>query len=94
MARYIDAENIDFSPLKNDFEKARAQVIIMGQPTADVVEVKHGLWYKPQFVRRSGFRTVRDFLCNVCEKEYSVEQPSNLMNYCPYCGAKMDGGEK
>ena len=65
---------------------------IESQPTADVVEVKHGVWYKSQFVQRSGFRTVKDFLCNRCEKEYSVQQPSNLMNYCPYCGAKMDGG--
>jgi len=39
MARYIDAEKIDFSPLKDDFDRARAKVIIMGQPTADVVEV-------------------------------------------------------
>lgn len=37
--RYIDAERIDFSPLIDDFDRARAKVIIMGQPTADVVEV-------------------------------------------------------
>ena len=36
MARYIDAEIIDFSPLKDDFDRARAKVIVMGQPTADV----------------------------------------------------------
>lgn len=39
MARYIDVDKIDFSPLKDDFDRARAKVIIMGQPTADVVEV-------------------------------------------------------
>lgn len=39
MARYIDADAVDFSPLKNDFDRARAKVIIMGQPTADVVLV-------------------------------------------------------
>jgi hypothetical protein len=39
VARYIDAEAVDFSPLKDDFERARAKVIIMGQPTADVVKV-------------------------------------------------------
>jgi hypothetical protein len=37
--RYIDAERIDFSPLIDDFDRARAKIIIMGQPTADVVEV-------------------------------------------------------
>jgi hypothetical protein len=39
MARYIDADKIDFSPLKDDFDRARAKVIIMGQLTADVMEV-------------------------------------------------------
>ena len=39
MARYIDAELIDFSCLKNEFDKARAKVIIMGQPTADVAPI-------------------------------------------------------
>lgn len=63
-------------------------------PTADVVEVKHGEWEKPQFIGRSGFREVRDFICSICGKEYAVEQPCNLMNYCPYCGAKMDGGKQ
>lgn len=62
-------------------------------PTADVVEVRHGKWKKPQFVGRSGFREVRDFICGICGKEYAVEQPCNLMNYCPNCGARMDGDE-
>ena len=39
MSRYIDAELIDFSRLNNDFDRARAKIIIMGQPTADVAPV-------------------------------------------------------
>jgi hypothetical protein len=39
VARYIDAEAVDFSPLKDDFDRVRAKVIIMGQPTAEVVKV-------------------------------------------------------
>lgn len=31
--RLIDADAIDFSELKNDFDLARAKIIIMGQPT-------------------------------------------------------------
>lgn len=87
MARYINTENARL--YVSDFVCEQMKKI----PTADVVEVKHGGWYKSQFVQRSGFRTVKDFLCNRCEKEYSVQQPSNPMNYCPYCGAKMDGGK-
>lgn len=39
MTRYIDAEKLDFSPLKDDFDRARAVTIVKFQPTADVVEV-------------------------------------------------------
>lgn len=86
MPRYIDAENIDFSPLKNDFEKARAQVIIMGQPTADVEEVKHGKWV----FNRGQAPDEKVYFCSLCangESDYGND------NYCPYCGAKMDGGK-
>ena len=31
--RLIDADAIDFSEIKNDFDRARAKIIIMGQPT-------------------------------------------------------------
>ena len=44
MARYIDAEKIDFSMIKNNFDRARATVMVMATPTADVVEVRHGEW--------------------------------------------------
>ena len=60
---------------------------------ADVVEVKHGKWKKPQFVAHRGFYEVKEFKCSVCDKIYEVKQPCNLMNYCPYCGAKMDGSD-
>lgn len=85
--RYIDADKIDFSPLKDDFDRARAKVIIMGQPTADVVEVKHSRWEKI-----SGF-----YVCNICgtSPAYWEPEPNNPKGYPPYChhcGAKMDGG--
>ena len=35
--RLIDADSICFDELKNDFDRARAKVIIMGQPTIDFV---------------------------------------------------------
>lgn len=54
----------------------------------DVVEVKQGEWIKPQFVAHRGFYEVKGFKCSVCNKTYEVKQPCNLMNYCPYCGAK------
>lgn len=84
--RYIDADKIDFSPLKDDFDRARAKVIIMGQPTADVVEVKHGKWI---LVPSSDLATGKAYKCSECEK---MRYGSYMPNYCQCCGAKMDGG--
>lgn len=88
MSRYIDAELIDFSRLNNDFDRARAKIIIMGQPTADVVEVRHGEWINNH--------------CTVCGMTPIGEEawtrlgltPPKFelcMSFCPCCGAKMDG---
>jgi rubrerythrin len=52
-------------------------------PTEDVVEVVHGTWLpgKYEFMERS--------VCSVCE---AVFEGGDNWNYCPKCGAKMDGG--
>lgn len=93
---YIDVGKFVNFIRNSNMEKQDKNTVLVAmqlQPTADVVKVKHGEWEKAQFVQRSGFRTVRDFICGICGKVYAIEQPCNLMNYCPYCGAKMDGGE-
>ena len=96
MAKYIDAEKIPNDSFFNgltDKEKAKVLQWFLQAPTADVAEVKHGEWRKSQFVAHRGFYEVREFICSVCNKIYEVKQPCNLMNYCPHCGAKMDGGK-
>ena len=57
--------------------------LINNQPTADVVEVKHGEWVK----EGCGL-----LVCNKCKFEYAhAGMPDEGLNYCPNCGAKMDG---
>ena len=57
-------------------------------PTVDAVEVKHGRWID---------HLVRDWRCSECgEKIHKVRQVDgycydDMPNYCPKCGAKMDG---
>ena len=51
-------------------------------PAADVVEVRHGRW-------KNGGNGLYD-TCSVCGKEIYLAIP---MNYCPECGALMDGKE-
>ena len=51
--------------------------------TMDAVEVVHGRWiYEPV-----EFSIVKDIRCSVCRRYVKVPE-----NYCPDCGAKMDGG--
>ena len=49
--------------------------------TADVAPVRHGRWLCVDT------DTEQFFLCNRCKKKEYWES-----NYCPNCGAKMDGG--
>lgn len=57
-------------------------------PTADVLEVKHGKWDNNII----GF-------CNVCTEcgaiveRTAIKNNSGKLNYCPNCGARMDGGD-
>lgn len=63
-------------------------------PAADVVEVKHGHWKLLIFKggRRSGQAEAK---CSICGRDavYQItEEKWEFENYCPHCGAKMDGG--
>ena len=51
-------------------------------PSADVVEVRHGRW------------TGKTYKCSLCGKWVDPLQGDADMNYCPNCGAKMDGEEQ
>lgn len=68
---------------------------IKNAPTADVVEVKRGEWGRTQFVGKSGFYNLRDVICSKCKTistfVYGEKTP---MNYCPNCGAIMNGGKE
>lgn len=80
MSRYIDADLIEYhDSFTNDGEYMR---VAFGDdidvlPTADVVEVVHGEWID------KGHYTY----CSIC----NYENPHRY-NYCPECGARMDGG--
>lgn len=70
---------------KDDVIAAIAQ-----QPTVDAVEVVHGRWV----VSGLGYDC-----CSECRKVYMAgyftidgNKPRPNFNYCPQCGAKMDGG--
>ena len=103
MARYIDANKLSrdvISSWDRDTHKTieasrihrqehhHLMSIIEKQPTADVVEVKRGKWEKRTFIVFDN--EIKDsYHCSECNTTWDT-----ATNYCPNCGAKMDGGKK
>ena len=56
---------------------------IVDAPTVDAVEVVHGRWEL--------YPSDRSIRCTNCKMEFSLMHMSYTRNYCPNCGAKMDG---
>ena len=54
-------------------------------PTVDAVEVVHGRWIEQE---KYTFGTMYD--CSICGNR--ILDNGHSWNYCPNCGAKMDGG--
>ena len=55
-------------------------------PSADIVEVRHGEW-KVYF-------DGKELMCSSCKATFWDEDGNGGTNYCPHCGAKMDGGRR
>lgn len=60
-------------------------------PAADVAEVRHGRWKKSE----DNYCSLNLFKCSVCHEEWCFEIDDDVKdlnyNYCPNCGARMDG---
>lgn len=79
-----NAENPRWTP-------QRVKTLLLRQPAADVAEVVHGRWDDSgRYTFPGGSTAVRctNCGCALTESEYRL----NNWNYCPVCGAKMDGG--
>ena len=95
--RLIDANelmsNIHFydEQQKNDvWRTSDIEALLAEQPTVDAVEVKHGEWT----VIEDDWNMDTIYQCSVCKEEFVTidgTPAENLWNYCPNCGAKMDG---
>ena len=94
MAEYIEREAalhaILGEPTESHYPSWYAERI-KALPAADVVPVVHGRWDDSgRYTFPSGNAAVRctNCGCALTESEYYL----NNWNYCPVCGAKMDGG--
>ena len=101
MAEYIDRANliarikyyVTHTPKDKGEHYAYSVMLneILNRPAADVAPVVHGRWDDSgRYTFPSGNAAVRctNCGCALTESEYHL----NNWNYCPVCGAKMDGG--
>ena len=99
MARYIDFDKIDTEKAykrneiyyRDSFKSGVVSTLhlLAKMPFADVEEVKHAEW-------RSVVGDVI-FACSNCDAEVSTSwdyENDGMFDYCPCCGAKMDGTPK
>ena len=75
----------------SDFHKSMADLISLRElledtPAADVAEVRHSYWQCSN-VRMSS----RDITCRYCHRTETISNGEEDFEYCPHCGAKMDG---
>ena len=94
MAEYIEREKVlEIAKDKyySDFHKSMADLtslreLLEDSPTADVAEVRHSYWQCSN-VRMSS----RDITCRYCHRTETISNGKEDFEYCPHCGAKMDG---
>lgn len=84
MAKYIDADKLKNNLLQSGAICDFGVFLIEKQPASDVQEVKHGQWEEERLVSGE-----IKYTCSKCGQVFQGE--SLDFNYCPNCGAKMDG---
>ena len=92
MAEYIERETIKAAMIHYGFKSPDMTVTEFVEdelPAADVAPVRHGQWIDayPDIEPNPMFMYG---ICSECGFEQGI---SKYLNYCPNCGAKMDGGD-
>lgn len=106
MENVATEEFISRTEALKDFEKnnarnpnwtpQRVKTLLLRQPAADVAEVVHGQWQGEGDGYADGALVYDVWVCSNCGHyiDDGTDDPECLPNYCPVCGAKMDGGEE
>lgn len=109
MAEYIEKEELlrkrpfcVAGGLVNDYTEGfcdcvdEARETIKNMPAADVAPVVHGKWVKEPPYKSIGGEYLKALICSKCNSFFVSDgnKPWQMHNYCPNCGAKMDGEEQ
>ena len=89
--RPIDADELKKRGVDDGFDLWVSWKDIDSMPTIDAVPVVHGEWTTKRTWQHDG-----EIYCSVCDSNAPTEGDYRQVktNYCPNCGAKMDGERK
>lgn len=82
-----NAENPNWTP-------QRVKTLLLRQPAADVAEVVYGQWEAEGDGYADGEIVIDVWYCSKCAYciDDGTDDTDRLPNFCPDCGARMDGG--
>ena len=86
MAEYIDKEALRDALYDADAITMNGVKILNQFPAADVAPIRHGRWVSVPY------KLAR--VCSVCNRDEPykfADIDADVYDYCPNCGAKMDG---
>lgn len=87
-------ESPKYCAIDTAVEAWNRRYIIDAMPTIETELVKHGKWEETSNVRKIGKCNIPISKCSRCGFSFcDILNNNELYNYCPNCGAKMDGGE-
>ena len=93
---YVSAEQIDNAPTIDLSEQAKRDIATIIENEMDmrvIADRKHGKWETKPFYGKD-FEEVPNHvwcICPFCKNELGVFEKDNYFQFCPVCGARMDG---
>lgn len=94
-AAYERAQADSHRGILEDWEFDAISNLLDSAPTVDAAPVVHGRWDGEGDGLDDGKIVLDVWYCSVCGHciDDGTDDPCVLPNYCPNCGAKMDGGD-
>ncbi len=83
MPEYIEREAVRNALYEADAITMKGVAILNQFPAADVAPVVHGRW--------EVYMDGKYLMCSACKASFWDENEDGGTNYCPNCGARMDG---
>ena len=91
--RLIDADALIENKFKNDISYNAFKNLVKRQPSVDVQPVRNGEWEERKVSDKNCIDEWQTACCSVCHKYHTTPYMYYFdnYNYCPNCGARMDG---